>query len=312
MSQSGRVKKLWPVLPCLLVSEILHVSQVAHPDYPAYQRLRTVSKVELLSHFCETPSIWGERQNTLYSGFAKSPRFLNMVITFVLTPLSHYNSITEPRAWFLLSLLEDLSIDFPFHFIISIIDVYWDTTTRIKLIFPSAITRILRHFSIPILDSLLYTVMGAINVMSVGRSEAQLRSKWPQTKMMDPPAPTIPSTSNHSSSTGGVTLKAIMAQLQRMDAHLDTLTTKLYQVNPHVGRIRITLVALLLLHLLLQRLLGMRMLLMVMIMMRMRMRMSALSVMMRQPLSDPLSFMTKRVSRFWMMRVVMYLRGELA
>ena len=28
-----------------------------------------------------------------------------------------------------------------------------------------------------------------------------------------------------------------MAQLQRMDAHLDTLSTKLYQVNIHVGRI---------------------------------------------------------------------------
>ena len=28
-----------------------------------------------------------------------------------------------------------------------------------------------------------------------------------------------------------------MAQLQRMDAHLDTLSMKLYQVNVHVGRI---------------------------------------------------------------------------
>ena len=28
-----------------------------------------------------------------------------------------------------------------------------------------------------------------------------------------------------------------MAQLQRMDAHLDTLSTKLYQVNVRVGRI---------------------------------------------------------------------------
>ena len=28
-----------------------------------------------------------------------------------------------------------------------------------------------------------------------------------------------------------------MAQLQRMDTHLDTLSTKLYQVNVHVGRI---------------------------------------------------------------------------
>ena len=28
-----------------------------------------------------------------------------------------------------------------------------------------------------------------------------------------------------------------MAQLQRMDAHLDTLTTELYQVNTHVSHI---------------------------------------------------------------------------
>ena len=34
---------------------------------------------------------------------------------------------------------------------------------------------------------------------------------------------------------GGVTLDAIMAQFQHMDARLDTLTTELYQVNTHVG-----------------------------------------------------------------------------
>ena len=40
-----------------LVSKILQVLWVAHLDYLACQRLRTVSKDELLSHFCETPSI---------------------------------------------------------------------------------------------------------------------------------------------------------------------------------------------------------------------------------------------------------------
>ena len=68
---------------------------------------------------------------------------MNMVMTFVLHPLSHYNSIIEPRAQFLLSLLEYLTIDFLSHFILSIIDVYRDMTTRDKLIFPSAITHIL-------------------------------------------------------------------------------------------------------------------------------------------------------------------------
>ena len=72
-----------------------------------------------------------------------------VVMTFVLHPLSHYNSITEPRAQFLLSLLKHLTIDFPSHFILSIIDVYKDMATHDKLIFPSAITRILCHFFVP-------------------------------------------------------------------------------------------------------------------------------------------------------------------
>ena len=69
-----------------------------------------------------------------------------MVMTFVFHPLSHYSSITKLRARFLLSLLEDISIDFPSHFILSLIDVYRDTATRDKLIFPSAITWTLHHF----------------------------------------------------------------------------------------------------------------------------------------------------------------------
>ena len=131
-----------------LISEVLHVSRVAHPDYLSCDRLRTVSKDELSSHFYETHLPWSNYQNTPCLGFAKGPRFLNMVTTFVLHPLSYYNSITEPHARFLLSLLEGLIIDFPSHFILSFIDVYKNIVTRDKLIFPSAITRILHHASV--------------------------------------------------------------------------------------------------------------------------------------------------------------------
>ena len=93
-------------------------------------------------------------------------------MTFTLTPLSHYNSITEPRARFLLSLMEGLTIDFPSHFITSILDVYLDIATHDKLIFPSAIMQILQHFSIPIPLSPLFTIMGAIYAGFVRRSEA--------------------------------------------------------------------------------------------------------------------------------------------
>ena len=96
-----------------------------------------------------------------------------MVMTFVLHPLSHYNSITEPRARFLLSLLEHLAIDFLSHFILSIIDIHLDSPSRDKLIFPSAITRILRHFSVPFLSSDHFSIMCAIDYVTVKCREAQ-------------------------------------------------------------------------------------------------------------------------------------------
>ena len=55
--------------------------------------------------------------------------------------------------------------------------------------------------------------------------------------MIAPPTSIAPSTSTPSSSTGGMTLEAIMAYLVCMDACLDTLNDELCQVNTHVGRI---------------------------------------------------------------------------
>ena len=90
-----------------------------------------------------------------------------MVMTFVLHPLSHYNSIIEPRARFLLFLIEDLIINFPSQFILSLIDVYRDMATRYKLVFPSTITRIIHHSSIPYPDSSHFSVISVISAPSV-------------------------------------------------------------------------------------------------------------------------------------------------
>nr|POE58502.1 hypothetical protein CFP56_29561 [Quercus suber] len=160
-----------------LVADVLRVSRIEFLDYLSCERLRTVSKELLISAFCERPTNWGEHHYTSCRPIAKGSRFLNMVMTFVLHPLSHYNSITEPRARFLLSLLEHLTIDFPSHFIISIIDVHLDSASRDKLIFPSAITRILRHFSIPFPVSDHFTHIYAIDAATVKCSEAQFRSR---------------------------------------------------------------------------------------------------------------------------------------
>ena len=131
----------------------------------------------MISTFCECPSNWGDRQFTPCKAFAKGPKFINMVMTFVLHPFFHYNSIIESRAQFLLSLLEHLTIDFSSHFILSIIDVCRDMTTRDKLIFLSAITRILCHFFVPFPSSDHCFVMCVIDAATIKSSEAQFRSR---------------------------------------------------------------------------------------------------------------------------------------
>ena len=172
-----RVRGTRIIVTLELVSDVLCVLRVKHPDYPGCERLRTVSKDEMISTFCECLFDWGDRQFTPCKAFAKGPKFINMVMIFVLHPLSHYNSITEPRARFLLSLLEHLTIDFPSHFILSIINVFRDTATRDKLIFPLAITLILCHFSVYFPSSDHFSVMCAIATATVKCSEAQFRSQ---------------------------------------------------------------------------------------------------------------------------------------
>ena len=84
-----------------------------------------------------------------------------------------------------------------------------------------------------------FTHICAIDAATVKRSEAQFRLR-----QMDSAAPTYStpsrstrSTSAPSSSTSDVSLGDIMVQLQCMDAHLDTLSIELYQVNVRLGHI---------------------------------------------------------------------------
>ena len=65
-----------PVTP-QLVADVLRVPRIEFPDYPSYERLRTVSRVELLSSFYEHPTAWGERLFTPCRPFAKGPRFID-------------------------------------------------------------------------------------------------------------------------------------------------------------------------------------------------------------------------------------------
>ena len=145
------------------ISEVLQVPKVVRLDYPSHRRLFSISRNELASLFYKNAMLWGGALHLSTTEFVKGQQILNVVMTFVLTPRSHYNIITEPRAYFLLSIMEGLSIDFPSHMIESIIDCYRDTTTHDKFIFPLVITHILTHMHVIIPPTSHFYVMGAIS-----------------------------------------------------------------------------------------------------------------------------------------------------
>ena len=103
--------------------------------------------------------------------------------------------------------------------IVSIIDIYQDTATHDKLIFPSATPRILIYLHVTIPRSPLFYTMGAINKESIWRSDAQLAAKQPCVKDDATPTPRLSLSSTPSSSHRvEAFLAAIMDQFQIMCA----------------------------------------------------------------------------------------------
>ena len=95
-----------------LISEVLHIPRVAHPNYPSCEHLRTVFRDDFPSHFCEKPSLWGGDLNNPCSGFAKYG-VLSVKPTVQSNPNFIYFSIRMGCCSRSLSFLSGLAIYFP-------------------------------------------------------------------------------------------------------------------------------------------------------------------------------------------------------
>ena len=67
----SRVRGTHIIVTPKIVSKVLHVPKVAHLDYLGYKHLRTVSKDELSSRFCETPLFWADVKTLLAQALQK-------------------------------------------------------------------------------------------------------------------------------------------------------------------------------------------------------------------------------------------------
>ena len=56
-----RVRGMRILITPQLVADVLHVPRIEFPDYPNCEHLKTVSRDELMSSFCERPTAWDER-----------------------------------------------------------------------------------------------------------------------------------------------------------------------------------------------------------------------------------------------------------
>ena len=85
---STRIRGTRIVVTPQLVADVLHVLRVEHPDYLGCERLRTMSKDEMIFAFYECPADWGDLQFTPCKAFAKGPKFMNMVMVCFAPTLS--------------------------------------------------------------------------------------------------------------------------------------------------------------------------------------------------------------------------------
>ena len=184
---------------------------------------------------------------------SRQPSSLRIHGSLIWWWLLYYNTITEPCAHFLLSLMEGLSINFPSN-------CYRKTVTHDKLIFPSAIAHILTHLHVTIPPSPHFYVIGAISKKSIRRSVAQLTTKRPHVEPLDATPANLVALSSRpfsssalsSSSQAVISLADIMEKLQHMHAdfgsRLDHLSDEMCQMNTKSAASLATSLALVVLH----------------------------------------------------------------
>ena len=152
---------------------VLHVPRVAHPNYPSHTHLHTIFRDKLALLFNEMAMVWGDTLNL--STQLSLLKIQGSLIWWWSLFSHHSHTITPSLSLMLVSFFLSWKIFlyiFPSHMIVSMIDIYRDTATRDKLIFPLTITRSLTHLHFTIPSSPLFYAMGANSKESISRSGA--------------------------------------------------------------------------------------------------------------------------------------------
>ena len=93
-----------------IIANALEIPHVTKLDYTFEN---DPDKDVVLNRFCGYNCLWGNHTNAETVGFTDEVRLLNKIMCANLYPLSHSNTITLERAFFLYALLTNVPIDIP-------------------------------------------------------------------------------------------------------------------------------------------------------------------------------------------------------
>uniref|UniRef100_A0A2N9ERH9 Putative plant transposon protein domain-containing protein n=1 Tax=Fagus sylvatica TaxID=28930 RepID=A0A2N9ERH9_FAGSY len=102
----------------------------------------------IMSYFSEETIAWGSSSKCGSQSFTAKTRVFNLIMSFNILPLSHWNTLSKSRARFLYAFMKGVSIDLPSVICREMIEMHHCKDTASLLNYPCLITRLFTYLEI--------------------------------------------------------------------------------------------------------------------------------------------------------------------
>ena len=208
--------KIYHISPDL-VSTALQLLRVSEAGYP-FAPTTDPTDDTIMSYFSEKTMAWGSSSKCGSQSFTAKTRVFNLIMSFNILPLSHWNTLSKSRARFLYAFMKGVSIDLPSVICREMIEMHHCKDTSSLLNYPCLITRLFTYLKITLPSrTLCYPRVGLpIDKFSLTRIVSHVK--------LDEPTPSTP------------TLNDVMALLQANTSSQECILKELKEQGVALGK----------------------------------------------------------------------------
>ena len=138
--------KIYHISPDV-VSTALQLLRVSEAGYP-FAPTTDPTDDTIMSYFSEKTMAWGSSSKCGSQSFTAKTRVFNLIMSFNILPLSHWNTLSKSRARFLYAFMKGVSIDLPSVICREMIEMHHCKDTASLLNYPCLITRLFTYLKI--------------------------------------------------------------------------------------------------------------------------------------------------------------------